>query len=115
MVIFYLLRWDQSNKIVTLAQLFDATTTFVALNFFGKSSLGQMGFIEQHVVPTIIINIFGPFSFVIVKLIAIVSVLLLIDKFSDEKEFSYFLKIVIGILGGATGSRDFIALLTLTA
>jgi len=115
LIIFYLLKWSPSNKIVTLVQLFDATTTFVALNFFGRSDLGYMGFIEQHVVPTFFINIFGPFSFVIIKLIVIVSVLLLIDKFSDEKEFNDYLKVIMGILGGATGSRDFIALLTLTA
>jgi len=110
---YFLKRWSLSNRMVSSVQMFDATVTFVSLSFFGQKVLGLLGFIEQHVVPTFIINLFGPISFLIVKVIAVISVLILIDKFSDDKEFNTYLKLVIGILGAATGTRDFIALLTL--
>lgn len=96
--------WSVENKIVTLLHLFDATTTAVSLSFFG--------YFEQHVLPTLFINVFGPFSFVFLKVVAIVVILVVMDKFSrpEDKEFKNYLKLVIGILGAATASRDFIGL-----
>jgi len=115
-VFYFFKKWNFVNRMVTLVQMFDATNTFVALQFFGVSVFSaSFGFYEQHVLPTFIINMFGPISFIIVKLVAIVAVLLLIDRFSEDKRFSNYLKLIIAILGGATGTRDFIALLTLTA
>lgn len=102
-IIFYFLKkWKLENRIVTSVQMFDATTTFVSLNFFGYS--------EQHVLPTFFIDLFGPLSFIPLKLIAIVTILVLIDKFSDDKEFNSYVKMCIGILGAATGLRDFLSL-----
>ncbi len=104
--LFKFVRWSTSNKVVSSLQMFDATTTFVAMSFFG--------YYEQHVVPTLFINIFGPISFVIVKLIVVVSVLYIIDNFyeskSIDKEFALYLKLIMGILGAATGTRDIISL-----
>jgi uncharacterized membrane protein len=98
-------RWSLTNRITTLVQLFDATITSVAMTFFGYG--------EQHVVPTAFINLVGtPFSFVILKIVGVVLALVLIDKLSDDKEFNNYLKLCIGILGGATGTRDFTCLLT---
>jgi len=106
---FRLLKWGAANKWVSLLHIFDATTTSVALHFFG--------FYEQHVVPTLFIELFGPFSFIALKVAAIVIILLLIDKFGGksgkDKEFEDYLKLVIGILGGATACRDFMALAVL--
>jgi uncharacterized membrane protein len=90
--------------------MFDATTTVTAMTFFGYG--------EQHVLPTIFINLFsstlfGPFSFIVLKLIGVVPVLILIDKLSSDKEFNNYLKLAIGILGAATGTRDFSCLLSL--
>lgn len=104
-LIFAAIKWDLSNKIVTLIHVFDATTTFAAINFFSYG--------EQHVLPRFLIDAFGPFSFVLAKLAAVVFILLIIDKFSKDREFNNYLKFVIGILGGATCSRDLIVLLTL--
>jgi uncharacterized membrane protein len=105
-VLFSFAKWSATNKIVTLMHLFDATTTFVAMSFFG--------YYEQHIVPTFFINLFTPVSFVFLKLVAVVGVLYLIDRLATEeedKEFAPYLKLVIGILGAATGTRDFITLL----
>lgn len=106
-IFYFLKKWDLENRLVTLIQMFDATVTFTAIQFFG--------FGEQHVLPTFLISMFSPASFIFVKLFAIVLVLVLIDKFSEDKDFNRFLKLCIGILGGATGSRDLIALATLIA
>lgn len=103
--IFKFVRWGTSNKAVTLVHTFDATATFVALQFFG--------YLEQHVVPTALITLFSPLSFIFLKIAVVVVVLILVDRFSDDREFSNYLKIVIAILGGATGFRDFISLLSL--
>lgn len=97
------LRWAAENKIVMLLHMFDATTTFVSLHFFG--------YFEQHVLPNVFINSLGPFSFIPLKAIIIVAALLAIDRFSSDKEFNTYIKIIMGILGAATGIRDFISLL----
>jgi uncharacterized membrane protein len=110
---FYLLkRFGLANRIAACVQMFDANVTFVALQFFG-SSAGNMGFYEQHVVPTFIINIFGPASFIITKIIVVGAALFLIDRFTEDKQFANYLKLIIGILGMATGTRDILALTTL--
>lgn len=102
-IIFYFVRWNSANKVVASIQMFDATNTAVALNFFGYS--------EQHVVPNLFIGILSPWVFIPVKLIAVIAALVLIDKYSDDKEFNNYLKLVIGILGGATSVRDFLRLI----
>jgi len=79
--------------------MFDATTTFTSLQFFNYR--------EQHVVPSLFINLFSPVSFIILKAVAVVAILILIDKYSEDKEFANYLKLLIGILGGATSLRDF--------
>ena len=83
--------------------MFDATNTFVALYFFGYN--------EQHFVPNIFISLFGPWIFIPIKAIAVIAALVLIDRYSDDKEFNNYLKLVIGILGGATSVRDFLRLI----
>ena len=102
-IIFYFVKWSQSNKTVLSIQMFDATNTAVALQFFGYS--------EQHVVPNIFIGIFGPWIFIPVKAIAVITALVLIDRYSSDKRFNNYLKLVIGILGGATCIRDFLRLI----
>jgi uncharacterized membrane protein len=98
-------KWKLENRLVSIVQMFDAVTTFVSLQFFGYA--------EQHVLPNIFIGTFGPVSFIPVKLIGVVAILYLIDRYSKEKEFNNYIKLVIAILGGATGSRDFFSMLAL--
>jgi len=102
-LLLYFIKWKNSNKTVLSVQMFDATNTFVSLNFFGYN--------EQHVVPNIFINLFGPSSFIVIKAVVVVAALILIDKYSKDKQFNNYLKLVIGILGGATSVRDFMRLL----
>ncbi len=104
MLILYKIKWNLQNKIVTLVQMLDATATFVAMTYFG--------YIEQHVVPTLLIGIFTPVSFIFVKVAVVIAVLFAVDKFAD-KEFGSYLKLVIGILGAAPAARDLIELFTM--
>ena len=107
LVILKTISWFAENKAVIGIHMFDATTTFVSLNYFS--------YYEQHVLPRYIINLFGtPFSFIILKFVVIVSILLLIDNFSDDREFNNYVKLIIAILGAATGTRDFLRLFCLT-
>ena len=103
-ILFYFIKWSQSNKAVVSIQMFDATNTAIALQFFGYS--------EQHVVPRMFIGLLSPWVFIPIKLIAVIAVLILIDRYSDDKEFNNYLKLVIAILGGATSVRDFLRLIS---
>lgn len=106
LVLLLIMKWSNENKVITGVHMFDAVTTFVSIEYFG--------YFEQHVLPRFVINLFGTaFSFVILKFIVVVSVLLLLDKYSDDKEFNNWIKIVIGVLGIATGMRSFLALICL--
>jgi uncharacterized membrane protein len=102
---FAVIRWDLANRAVVLVHTLDAITTFVALQFFGYA--------EQHVLPTFFIELWGPVSFIPLKLTAILSFLWFVDRFSEDAELNRYLKLIVGILGGATASRDFTELLTL--
>ncbi len=86
------------------AHLFDATATFVAMQFFG--------FRELHILPTFLINQFGPWIMFPLKLSVVPLVLYLIDKYSENENDKKYLKIIIIILGLATGSRDLLLLLS---
>jgi len=101
-----LIPWLTENKIVTGLHTFDGTVTFVSLNYFG--------YYEQHILPRYLINLFGtPISFVILKFMVLVGILYIIDKYSGDKEFNNYIKLIIGILGASTGIRDILRLFTL--
>ncbi|MBL7169700.1 MAG: DUF63 family protein [Candidatus Aenigmarchaeota archaeon] len=103
LVFLKLIKWSAENKLVLSLHLFDATATFVSLQYFN--------YFEQHVLPRIIIELTGaPFSFVITKLIVVSGVLLVLDNHSDDKEFTNHLKLFIGILGFITGMRGLLRL-----
>ena len=101
-IIFYLVKWKLENKLVSMAHIFDATSTFTALQFFG--------FRELHVVPRLLIGSTSPVAFIVVKVVVIIAVLLLIDKYSDDKKFNNFLKLIIAVIGLAPAIRDFFLL-----
>ncbi|MFQ6010140.1 MAG: DUF63 family protein [Candidatus Aenigmatarchaeota archaeon] len=85
------------NAGIVVAHLFDASATFTAMTFFG--------YYEQHVLPTFLINIFGPGIMFVLKIAVVLPVLMIIDRYSDDKFFPNFLKIIILILGLALGIR----------
>ncbi len=88
------------NAGIIVSHLLDASSTFTAVSFFG--------YYEQHVLPTFLINIFGPWIMFPLKIIVVWAVLYGIDKYSDDRFFANFLKIIILILGLSLGIRDFL-------
>lgn len=98
-------KWKKENKFVFFIHIFDATVTFVGINYFGYK--------EMHVIPNFLITIFSPISFIFFKAIAIFSILIFLDKCGKEKEVKNFIKLMIGILGASTSIRDFFRILIL--
>lgn len=90
------------NAGIIVAHLFDASSTFTALTFFG--------FNEQHVLPTFLINIAGPWIMFPLKIIVVWLALEVIDRSKEDVFFKRFLKIIILILGLPLGLRDFLTI-----
>ena len=97
--------WPASKKLLTkfntsiiASHLLDASSTFAALTFFG--------YYEQHVLPTFLISISGPWVMFPLKLAVVLPVLWYIDKSNESELFKRFLKVVVLILGLALGVRD---------
>lgn len=95
---------EKGNLEVLSAHIFDATSTFVAMDFFG--------YYEQHVLPTFLINMFGTALIMYpLKIGVILLVLYIIDKEVNEKTSNHMLKLAIYILGLAPGIRNFTTLI----
>lgn len=105
-LVFYFIKWKPENKLVALAHIFDGIASFTAVRFFN--------YFEQYPTSRFLMTSISPLSFPVVKIIAIVSILILIDKISDDKEFNKYIKLIIGILGLAPGIRDFLRLAALS-
>jgi len=90
------------NAGILASHLLDASASFTAMSFFG--------YYEQHVLPTFLINIFGPWVMFPLKLIIVWLVLYLIDSSKEDVFFKRFLKIIILILGLALGIRNLLTI-----
>jgi uncharacterized membrane protein len=94
--------FTKENTAILGVHLFDATTTFVALQYFN--------YYEQHVVSSAAISLIGPLAQFVLKTIVVVTVLWALDKYlkgSENENLRNFLKIAIIILGLAPGLRNF--------
>ena len=86
------------NVLALFSQMLDANATFTALQFYTCS--------EQHFLPAFLIDSIGAWSFVAVKFAVTIALLYYIDKEIKDKNLAGFVKIIIIILGFATGTRD---------
>ncbi|MEM5853220.1 MAG: DUF63 family protein [Candidatus Aenigmatarchaeota archaeon] len=98
-----ILKWKKENKAVFLTQIFDATVSFVGINFFGYE--------EMHVLPNILIQNFGPISFIFFKALIVFLILFILDKIKGDEESKNFVKLLIAVLGASTGTRDALRLI----
>ena len=92
--------FHELNYLIVAAHLFDASTTFIGVDFLGH--------IEQHVVPTIFINYLGT-AFVMypLKLLVLMPALYYIDRDLGDDVFTRrMLKIVVLVLGMGPGTRN---------
>ena len=96
--------FTRENSGILWVHMFDATTTFTALQFFAQS-----GYYEQHVLSGAVINALGPVGQFALKLVVLIPVLWLLDRELPRKQDAQlrgFLKIAILILGLALGVRN---------
>ena len=97
----------KNNLYALLAHIFDATSTFIAMDFFNYE--------EQHVLPTFIIHQTG--SAIIMyplKIIVILTVLYIIDSQIKNDKTNNLLKLSIFILGLAPAIRNCLTLIIYT-
>jgi len=91
------------NLSIISAHLFDASSTFIAVDYYG--------YFEQHVLPSSIYNISGTaITMFPLKIIVICISLYLIDEYIDDEILSGTLKLAIFVLGLAPGIRNFLSL-----
>jgi uncharacterized membrane protein len=107
--IFILLRnkWsllkNKLNLSALSAHLFDASATFIAIDFYGYG--------EQHVLPNALMSLTGTAAVMFpLKIAVILAALYVIDEYIEDKTIKNMLKLAIFILGLAPGLRDFLSL-----
>lgn len=94
---------DRINLSIISAHMFDASTTFVAVEFFNYS--------EQHVLANGLYQLFDTsITMFPMKIIVIVAVLYIIDKYFDDKTIKSLLKLTVFVLGLAPGLRNFLTM-----
>jgi len=96
------------NFSIIAAHLLDASTTFMAVDYYG--------YFEQHVLPDYIYNLSGTaITMFPLKIIVISISLYLIDNYIDDETIAGTLKLTIFILGLAPGIRNLLTLAMGTA
>ena len=91
------------NFSIVLAHLFDASTTYVAVEYFN--------YVEQHVLPNAINQLFDTYLTLFpMKIIVIVAVLYIIDQYFDDLTIKNLLKLTVFVLGLAPGLRNILTM-----
>ena len=94
---------DKINLSIIMAHLFDASTTFIAVEYFHYS--------EQHVLANALNQLFDTsLTMFPMKIIVIVAVLYIIDQYFDDETIKSLLKLTVFVLGLAPGLRNFLTL-----
>ena len=92
---------DGLNQLALASQVLDGSATFVATQFF---SCG-----EQHPLSGFLLGAF-PLSFILVKVLLVLVILYYLDREIKRENLRGFAKIVVTVLGFATGLRDLLTL-----
>ncbi|MCX6815562.1 MAG: DUF63 family protein [Candidatus Aenigmarchaeota archaeon] len=99
------------NTFLIFIHMFDASTTFTALQF--PQQLG-LSYFEQHVVAGFAIDFIGPAAMFLLKIIVVPLVLYFFDKELHKKEDlekRTFLKTIVVILGMGPGLRNWLRMI----
>ena len=100
---FWSLYADKINLSILSAHIFDASSTFIAVDYYG--------YLEQHVVPNLIYDLSGTaITMFPLKIIVISFVLYLIHKYIDDDTISQTLQLAMFVLGLAPGIRNILSL-----
>jgi uncharacterized membrane protein len=94
---------DKFNLGVLLAHLFDASSTFIAVDYYGYG--------EQHVLPNFLTQLVDSAIVMFpLKIAVILPALYIIDTYVEDRTIRNMLKLAIFILGLAPGLRNFLSL-----
>jgi uncharacterized membrane protein len=97
---------QKEEKFAMITQMFDAFNTVIAIEFFNYQ--------EKHYLPSILFNTaFGSWPFLLIKF-GIVLMFIWAVRGLENKEIERWLLWVVFLLGLATGTRDFLRLITNT-
>jgi len=91
------------NSSLLSVHMLDASATWAALTFYG--------YLEQHPLPRFVTTYFTPAGMFLLKLVVMIPVLYVINRYTENGEFKNFLLMLILILGLAPGLRDMIRLM----
>ena len=83
---------------VFFSQMLDGSATFLGISF--------LGYWEMHVIPRLLISVFGPWIMLPLKVVVFTSVLYILDSMEENRELVNFIKFVLIVLGLAPGLRD---------
>jgi uncharacterized membrane protein len=88
------------NLAIITAHLCDAASTYIGMDY--------LGYIEQHVVPTLLINLAGTALIMLpLKLLIFIPILYAVDKYmEDSKSFANLMKLAMLVIGLAPGIRN---------
>lgn len=90
---------NKINLSIISAHIFDATTTFIAVDFYNYQ--------EQHVLPGFLYDMSQTaLTMYPLKIIAITLAIYLVDKYIDDENINGLLKLTIFVLGLAPGLRN---------
>ena len=95
---------DKFNLYILMAHLFDASSTYIAVDFYAYT--------EQHVIPSILTGLVGSAIIMFpLKIVVILGSLYIIDSYIADKKIANMLKLAMFILGLAPGLRNFLSLI----
>ncbi|MFZ3077390.1 MAG: DUF63 family protein [Candidatus Aenigmatarchaeota archaeon] len=94
---FLLPKFSKINAGIAFSHAMDASQNFVGVAVFGYSAQMPLNFAAE--------SFFGSWIIFPIKISVVLAVLLLIDKYSSDKEFNTWLKLAILILGLPMGFR----------
>lgn len=101
---------SRENSVIILSHLFDASTTFTAVELSSLWLYGT-GYVEQHVLAGFLMGTFGNWAIFFLKLAVIPVALFIIDRNVDEKNSRNFLKLAVFILGFGPGLRNLLSMM----
>ena len=95
---FYRKMFNKLSCAVFFSQMLDGSATFLGISF--------LGYWEMHVIPRLLISIFGAWIMLLLKVIVFSAVLYILDSVEENRELVNFVKFVLIVLGLAPGLRD---------
>ncbi len=99
--VFYLALSKTRNLlslIVIFSHMFDGFVTFMGIEYHG--------YVEIHVLPSIIVDTFGAIALPLVKFVVIAGILYFIDTSNEKEDLKNFIKLALIVFGLAPGLRN---------